>query len=264
MGMEEKKENIIDDSIHHIFHNFSNLSINECNKIDTNSFNSTFKSKLNKYKKISFIKYNSDIFHNYELIQDKLEGNGIIYHNDGYIFDGFLKNSIPDGYGKLEFPNNSEYIGEWKNGLPNGKGIYESENYKYNGDWFNGYRHGLGEIQLNNESFIVRYHNDNLIEKKTTTEIMLENDYTKLKKRNTVIDRQLQNKTKELTKVKDELDSFKKKQIDNSKEIGEIIKLNTTLNETIKKDKLERTELLNKLEEKEKIIYDFKSELHKL
>ena len=46
--------------------------------------------------------------------------------------------------GVIYYPNNSEYKGEIKNLLKNGKGMYTSETEKYDGDWKNDLKDGEG------------------------------------------------------------------------------------------------------------------------
>ena len=45
------------------------------------------------------------------------------------------------------------YIGQWKNGLRNGKGIeyYANGNIKYDGDWINDKREGNGKYYYKNK-----------------------------------------------------------------------------------------------------------------
>ncbi len=57
--------------------------------------------------------------------------------------------SFPEGHGSLIFPDESKYVGEWKDGRPNGQGTYtfgkgEKEGQKYVGEWKDGIRNGQG------------------------------------------------------------------------------------------------------------------------
>jgi len=96
-----------------------------------------------------------------------------------YEYEGEMKDSKRDGYGKLILENGIYYIGQWKKGMKHGKGIlynknnsiiYEGdfENDKYNGygklilengnyyigQWKDGFKHGLGKL-YNKENNII-------------------------------------------------------------------------------------------------------------
>ncbi len=64
----------------------------------------------------------------------------------GGTYIGNLKNSKPNGRGKLSIPNDIIYDGEWFDGKPNGKGkiIYPDKSI-YQGEWKNGKKHGKGK-----------------------------------------------------------------------------------------------------------------------
>ena len=53
-----------------------------------------------------------------------------------------------EGKGKSIYEDNSYYIGQFKNDMPNGKGIYydKNGNIRYEGDFVNGKREGFGKI----------------------------------------------------------------------------------------------------------------------
>ena len=52
--------------------------------------------------------YNKNIFYSYNF-----DESIIVYNLEGYFYNGFINNNLPDGYGKIIFPDNSYYIGEW-------------------------------------------------------------------------------------------------------------------------------------------------------
>ena len=63
------------------------------------------------------------------------------------IYKGDCKNGLADGDG--EASGRDHYIGEFKKGFPNGKGIYDwSTGEVYEGDWRKGLRHGTGEYSF--------------------------------------------------------------------------------------------------------------------
>lgn len=44
---------------------------------------------------------------------------------DGSIYEGYWKNNLAHGYGRLIHTDGDVYIGEWKNDRANGKGTYK-------------------------------------------------------------------------------------------------------------------------------------------
>jgi len=56
-------------------------------------------------------------------------------------YEGDYINGKGEGYGKYIWENGDYYIGQWKNGLFNGKGTYYNSNkkIKYEGDFINGH-----------------------------------------------------------------------------------------------------------------------------
>ena len=55
------------------------------------------------------------------------------------MYEGDYINDKFEGNGKYIYENENYYIGQFKNGLRNGKGIlyYKNGNIKYNGNWVN-------------------------------------------------------------------------------------------------------------------------------
>lgn len=51
----------------------------------------------------------------------KKEGN-IIYYNDESWYKGDIENNEPNGNGTYTKPDNTYYQGQWRDGLPHGKG----------------------------------------------------------------------------------------------------------------------------------------------
>ena len=69
-----------------------------------------------------------------------------------------------EGKGIMFFPDGSYYIGDFENGLKNGKGIYYYENGKiqYEGDWFENKREGEGKLYLLEGSYYIGQFKDDL------------------------------------------------------------------------------------------------------
>ena len=80
------------------------------------------------------------------------------YYENGDIYKGELSFGLPNKNGKLEFINeNVEYIyvGEFANGVKQGKGNLSSKDNKYNyeGDWFNDKFEGFGTLFNQEEKY---------------------------------------------------------------------------------------------------------------
>lgn len=100
-------------------------------------------------------------------------------YEDGRAFEGNLSNNLPNGSGRMTWPNESMYEGEffegsiqgmgrmtypngdyyqgqWENGKRNGEGVmyYTSSKLKYQGDWVDGKRSGEG-ILTNSKGEII-------------------------------------------------------------------------------------------------------------
>lgn len=62
------------------------------------------------------------------------------------VFTGQINdNNIPNGYGRIEYKDGSNYIGEFLNGKPNGIGIFQrTSNFFEYGIFINGLMNGIG------------------------------------------------------------------------------------------------------------------------
>ncbi|CAG4988374.1 unnamed protein product [Parnassius apollo] len=74
------------------------------------------------------------------------------------------KKSVKNGLHHSIFTSRlDKYVGEWKNDLKHGKGLFLTISGKlYEGDWYNGYRHGFGTLsyRLPNGTFRLEYRGD--------------------------------------------------------------------------------------------------------
>ena len=60
---------------------------------------------------------------------------------------GNLKNGLPNGNGVVVFPNGDKYEGEFREGFYEGEGILTIKDYgKYEGQWVEGKKHGMGRF----------------------------------------------------------------------------------------------------------------------
>ncbi|MCB0519315.1 MAG: caspase family protein [Lewinellaceae bacterium] len=73
------------------------------------------------------------------------QGESSLLFNTGN--HGCLNGDCSDGYGTFQFPNGDKYIGDFRQGRPNGRGIlYFANGNKYLGDWQDNFRQGQGKF----------------------------------------------------------------------------------------------------------------------
>jgi hypothetical protein len=66
-------------------------------------------------------------------------GGGRLMLSNGARYDGEYRDGIPNGRGVAVLPNGERYQGEWRNGLPNGQGVYTWPNgNRYEGQYVDG------------------------------------------------------------------------------------------------------------------------------
>lgn len=76
---------------------------------------------------------------------------GRIFFPNGNIYEGEMKNSVPDGTGKLFFSNGESYIGTFRDGEITGKGNFNfADKTMYKGGLKNGAFNGEGKIKWSN------------------------------------------------------------------------------------------------------------------
>lgn len=90
-----------------------------------------------------------------EIIQGKMNGNGVLKFPQKYIYKGAFQNGKKHGGGKIIYENGDQYDGEWKYDKKEGYGIYIfSCGYEYLGNFKNDKMNGEGAIRLSEtESF---------------------------------------------------------------------------------------------------------------
>jgi TolB-like protein len=101
-----------------------------------------------------------DSYYSLDLSQDKnyrffVDSNGRFKSLDGEQIDteGFvggqqecISGNCDNGQGTMTFPGGRQYVGEWKDGKPNGQGTYTGPIGKYVGEFKDGNRHGQGTM----------------------------------------------------------------------------------------------------------------------
>ena len=71
---------------------------------------------------------------------------------------GDVKNGKPNGFGIMIFPNGNKYIGGWKKGRWNGQGTFTTSNgSKYEGESKNGISNGQGTYSTPHSIATVRF-----------------------------------------------------------------------------------------------------------
>ncbi len=121
-----------------------------------------------KYGKGQYFYDNGTLQYIGQVADNQFHGiGGSYYKNDeGAIYDSngpqrykdvrYHKDDLKDYHNDLYYRGNAEYIGEWKNGKPHGKGVsyYEDNQIKYIGEWSEGKRHGKGtEYSTNRDPY---------------------------------------------------------------------------------------------------------------
>ena len=90
--------------------------------------------------------------HEGEWREGKMNGRGALFmvdeedksHN-GQLYQGYLKDGMMDGHGRMIFPDGSFYIGGYKEAHREGTGTLQVHGGgKYQGEWKNDCRHGQG------------------------------------------------------------------------------------------------------------------------
>lgn len=171
------------------------IPLNEYNKLITPKINNYIQNnKLNasnycrsnvstfQYEPIKF--KNNNIYYGNWNDNSQMEGHGIYYLQDrniitegvwvkgnivygriffqnGDIYEGEMKNSLPEGNGHITYKNGDKYIGNFKQGDLNGKGQYIfSDGTKYDGYIENGYFNGKGTMIWDNGTRYDGYFSD--------------------------------------------------------------------------------------------------------
>ena len=77
--------------------------------------------------------------------------SGIINYKNGNIYNGLIKNILPNGKGTMKYKNGNIYSGFWFEGEKHGEGemIYSNGN-NYKGNWVKDKKHGEGEMIYSN------------------------------------------------------------------------------------------------------------------
>ena len=95
----------------------------------------------------------------------KMNVKGILYNkiNNEIIYEGELIDGKCDGKGKYIFETGDYYVGLFKNGLREGKGIqyYKNNKIQYEGMWKEDKRNGSGKYYYENEDYFIGFWKNN-------------------------------------------------------------------------------------------------------
>ncbi|XP_069762241.1 radial spoke head 10 homolog B isoform X3 [Narcine bancroftii] len=88
-----------------------------------------------------------------ETVQGLYEGLGIAHFQGGHIYEGDFSVNTPSGHGTYIWTDGSTYVGDVKNGIRHGQGVFTSadQSISYTGEWYHSKRHGKGTIYYNEE-----------------------------------------------------------------------------------------------------------------
>nr|WP_319937431.1 hypothetical protein [Leptospira sanjuanensis] len=82
------------------------------------------------------------------------------YRNGAY-YEGYVKNSHPDGYGLFKNDDGHFYKGEWRHGVKHGRGQYRyPDGSAYSGSFVNNKKHGLGMFVWQDGTILSAQWND--------------------------------------------------------------------------------------------------------
>lgn len=119
---------------------------------------------IRNYSKYKFYYENGDLKYEGDFANKTINGKGKWYRQiksennknrivDHYLsYDGEFKDGIPHGKGIVYYSKHNYYSGEFKDGIPHGKGgtMIMTKNKEYRGEFVNGLPHGIGELKDNN------------------------------------------------------------------------------------------------------------------
>jgi hypothetical protein len=102
-----------------------------------------------------------------EMPKGKLEETIIIIYSNGDRYVGEVRDGLPDGEGTVVSSNGDMFAGEWRNGTPHGRGhLLWANGEVYVGTWKNGNKHGKGAYCIDDEVYEVEYDNGTLLNTK--------------------------------------------------------------------------------------------------
>ena len=106
-----------------------------------------------------------------------LEGEGVLFNNDGEKYEGNFERNLFHGKGKDTYLNGDEYEGNFEYGIRKGKGNYrKKEGFIYEGMWDNNIPNGYGKIIVNDNVINCNFHNGKRIDEQLIEKINYNED----------------------------------------------------------------------------------------
>lgn len=95
----------------------------------------------------------------------RLTNPSIVLYSNGDKYIGEIKDGVPDGYGTITSTETGDmFDGQWVNGVQHGRGIYLWSDGDFTaGVWKNGYRHGKGTRYEDGILYQEEWDNGNLL-----------------------------------------------------------------------------------------------------
>ena len=92
------------------------------------------------------------VFGSFEALAECVDSNyhncqGAITYSDGTLYVGEFKDGLPNGQGTFTYASGTQYVGEWMDGKNNGQGTKTfADGSQYVGEWMDGKRNGQGAL----------------------------------------------------------------------------------------------------------------------
>jgi len=84
-----------------------------------------------------------------EFDKGKLHGKGIMFYNNGRVYEGDFISNAPDGAGIETYDNGDRYVGKFSKGFKNGRGVYYYKfGDKYEGNFAENKPNGIGTLTM--------------------------------------------------------------------------------------------------------------------
>lgn len=106
-------------------------------------------------------------------------GYGRMNYCDGSAYEGEFIHGVRQGEGIMWMDNEKEYIGKWKNNVPDGYGrLYDEESYE--GEWKEGKMHGIGTYYFSDGTELHGIWKNNQLESETSERVEIKTSEKKI------------------------------------------------------------------------------------
>jgi hypothetical protein len=79
--------------------------------------------------------HGTDEVYNGDIKGGKINGESLIFFDNGVIFEGELRDGKINGFGRYAFNPRESYVRYFENNMPHGNGCYSNGNEEFNGIW---------------------------------------------------------------------------------------------------------------------------------